>query len=383
MSELRHTPLHDIHQSLGAKMVPFGEWHMPLQYTGILDEHKAVREAAGLFDVSHMGEIDVKGPHALDFVQRMTTNDAARLHVGQAQYSLLCSPGGGIVDDIFVYKLSEKHYMLCVNASNTEKDFTWLNEQCPPDLNVGVDDVSAHFAQLAVQGPKAVSVLNSIANKDLNSIKYFCFDFADLDGSEVMASRTGYTGEDGFEIYVSPEKAVRLWEAITDAGKDDGLKPVGLGARDTLRLEMKYSLYGNDITKETTPLEANLGWVVKFHKSDFIGKKSLLRQKEAGIDKKLVCLIVDGREIPRRGYEISLHGRFVGSVTSGTRSPSLGKGIAMGYVENGLNKERQELDIIIRGKKIAARVINPPFYKKTTQEASHGISSRTDIHERT
>ena len=365
MSELRKTPLHDIHQSMGARMVPFGGWHMPVQYSGIMDEHRAVREAAGLFDVSHMGEIDIKGPHALDFAQMVTTNDASRLHEGQAQYSIICNPNGGIVDDTLVYKMSNEHYMLCVNASNIDKDYSWIKRQCTPDFNVEVHDVSSHYAQLAIQGPKAVNILNSIADKELASIPHFCFDYANLDGVNTMVSRTGYTGEDGFEIYLSPEKAAKLWQAIVKAGEKDGIKPVGLGARDTLRLEMKYSLYGNDINDETSPLEANLGWVVKFHKSDFIGKEALLEQKGAGLKKKLVCLTVDGREIPRPGYELYLEGRNIGSVTSGTKSPSLGKGIAMAYVESGLDKEGQLLQIMIRNKGVEARVINPPFYKKS------------------
>ena len=365
MSELKHTPLHDTHQSLNAKMVPFGGWHMPVQYSGILDEHKTVREAAGLFDVSHMGEIDIKGDNALEFVQKITTNDASRLHVGQAQYSILCYPDGGIVDDILVYKLSETRYMLCVNASNAEKDFDWIKNQCSADLPVELNNASKDYAQLAIQGPKAVAILNSIAGEDLNSIKPFCFEFAAIDGTVAMVSRTGYTGEDGFEIFVSPDKAVELWDAIMAAGQPEGLKPIGLGARDTLRLEMKYPLYGNDISKETTPLEANLAWVVKLDKKEFIGKEALLRQKENGIDKKLICLKVDGREIPRPGYEVSSDNKIVGSVTSGTKSPSIGKGIAMAYVEKGLDKEGQELDIIIRGKKVVAKVVKPPFYKKS------------------
>lgn len=364
MSDIKKTTLNAIHKALGARMVPFAGWEMPVQYSGVIDEHKAVREAAGLFDVSHMGEIDVKGPHALDFVQFVTTNDASRLEIGQAQYSLICYPTGGMVDDTIVYRMGESHYMLCVNASNVEKDYDWIKSQIQDSHDVQVANVSDSYAQIALQGPKAMGIINSLCGRDLTEIPYFCFDFAEIAGTEMMVSRTGYTGEDGVELYLLPADAPALWNAIMDAGKGEGIKPVGLGARDTLRLEMKYSLYGNDIDADTTALEAKLGWVVKFDKADFIGKEALLKQKDEGIGKKLSCFVVEGRGIPRHDYEIHVAGRKVGNVTSGTMSPSTGMGIAMGYIEAEFDKAGQEVDIIIRNKAVAAKVVAPPFYKK-------------------
>ncbi len=364
MSDLRKTPLHHIHRELGAKLVPFAGWEMPVQYSGVMDEHKAVRETAGIFDVSHMGQIDIEGPHALELVQLVTTNDASRLKKGQAQYSLICYPNGGIVDDTIVYKMDDDHYMLCVNASNVEKDFEWIREHDNPKLRTAVKNRSSNFALLAIQGPKAIAILKKLTDFDLESILYFNFEKITLGGAEVIASRTGYTGEDGFELYVSPEKAADLWQQIMKAGEPFGIKPIGLAARDTLRLEMKYALYGNDIDSETTPLEANLGWVVKLHKNDFIGRDAILKNREEGIRKKLVCLEVEGRGIPRHGYPIALNGREVGIVTSGTMSPSLSRGIAIGYVEAGFDKDGQEVDIIIRNKGVKAKVVRAPFYKK-------------------
>jgi len=364
MPEIKKTTLNAIHKSLGARMVPFAGWEMPVQYSGVIDEHRAVREAAGLFDVSHMGEIDVKGPHALDFVQLVTTNDASRLEIGQAQYSLICYPTGGMVDDTIVYRMGDRHYMLCVNASNVEKDYNWLKEQLHGEHDAQVTNVSDSYAQIALQGPKAMGIINSLCGRDLREIPYFCFDFAEIAGTEMMVSRTGYTGEDGVELYLAPADAPRLWEAIMGAGKNEGVKPAGLGARDTLRLEMKYSLYGSDIDADTTALEAKLGWVVKFDKTDFIGKEALLRQKAEGIGKKLSCFVVEGRGIPRHDYEIHVDGRKVGKVTSGTMSPSIGIGIAMGYIEAEFDRAGQEVDIIIRDKAVAAKVVAAPFYKK-------------------
>lgn len=364
MSDIKKTTLNAIHKALGARMVPFAGWEMPVQYSGVIDEHKAVRETAGLFDVSHMGEIDIQGPHALDFVQLVTTNDASRLEIGQAQYSLICYPTGCMVDDTIVYRMGDRHYMLCVNASNVEKDYSWLKEQLTGGHDAQVTNVSDNYAQIALQGPKAMAIINSLCGRDLTEIPYFSFDFAEIAGKELMVSRTGYTGEDGVELYLSPSEAPALWEAIMAAGKEEGIKPVGLGARDTLRLEMKYSLYGNDISADTTALEAKLGWVVKLDKTDFIGKDALLKQKGEGIGKKLSCFIVEGRGIPRHDYEIHIDGQKVGIVTSGTMSPSMGKGIAMGYIETEFDKAGQEVDIIIRDRAVAAKVVVPPFYKK-------------------
>ncbi len=363
--ENKKTPLYDTHVQLGARMVPFAGWLMPVQYSGVIDEHRAVREAAGLFDVSHMGEIEITGPEALDAVQLVSTNDAAQLSENQAQYTVFCTSEGGIVDDAIIYKISGDHYFICVNASNVEKDFNWIREQVgKKKLNAKVKDVSSDYAQLAIQGPEAVAIVNALSESDLRGIAPFTFRNTTVNGTDVMVSATGYTGEPGFELYFPAEKAVAMFDAIMEEGRPKGLKPVGLGARDTLRLEMKYSLYGNDIDAKTTPLEANLGWVVKFHKTDFIGKEALVRQKEKSIDKKLVCIKSLERSIPRQGYEIHHDGRQVGIVTSGTLSPSLGFGIAMGYVESCLEETGQKLDIIIRGKPVKAEVVPPPFYKK-------------------
>ena len=365
MSILRKTPLFDIHKSLGARIVPFAGWEMPVQYSGVIEEHKAVREAAGLFDVSHMGELEIKGKDALDFVQLVTTNDAAKLSKGEAQYSLICYPEGGIVDDTLVYRISDEKYMFCVNASNATKDFDWIKKQLKPGMDVEINDLSDSYALLALQGPKAVQILKSLIGDCAEEIKAFSFAFINLCGDNAMVSRTGYTGEDGFEIFIAPEKAAGLWTELMDKGEKFGIKPIGLGARDTLRLEMKYTLYGNDIDVHTTPLDANLGWVVKFDKKDFIGKDALCLQKKEGVKKKLVGLVVEGRGIPRPGYEICTGGKKVGHVTSGTMSPSLGIGIAMAYLEPEFCEAGTSVDIMIRDKAVMAKVVRPPFYKKS------------------
>ncbi|MDT8317043.1 MAG: glycine cleavage system aminomethyltransferase GcvT [bacterium] len=365
MSNLRKTPLLEIHKSLGARIVPFAGWEMPVQYSGVMDEHKAVREAAGLFDVSHMGEIEVKGEGALDFVQLITTNDASKLSSGEAQYSLICYPDGGIVDDTLVYKISDDKYMLCVNASNVSKDLNWIREQLKSGMDAEVRDLSDSYALLALQGPKASDILDLLTGGCASKIKTFSFGFITLFGENAMVSRTGYTGEDGFEIFIAPEKAAELWRALMEKGEQFGIKPIGLGARDTLRLEMKYTLYGNDIDAHTTPLDANLGWVVKFEKNNFIGKDVLCRQKEEGTKKKLISLAVEGRGIPRPGYEICKEGKKVGRVTSGTMSPSLGIGIAMAYLEPDICEPGTTVDIMIRDKAVMAKVVRAPFYKKT------------------
>ena len=364
MSDLRKTPLFEIHKSLGARIVPFAGWEMPVQYSGVMDEHKAVREAAGLFDVSHMGELEIQGEDALDFVQLITTNDASKLSSGEAQYSLICYPDGGIVDDTLVYKISDDKYMLCVNASNVSKDFGWIKEQLKPGMDAGISDLSDSYALLALQGPRAVDILVSLAGDCAKKIKTFSFDFLTLCGEKAMVSRTGYTGEDGFEIFIAPEKAAELWTALMEKGEPFGIKPIGLGARDTLRLEMKYTLYGNDIDAHTTPLDANLGWVVKLDKDNFIGKDVLCGQRKQGVKNKLIGLLVEGKGIPRPGYEVFKDGKKVGHVTSGTMSPSIGIGIAMAYLETDLCEPGTAVDIMIRGKAVMAKVVRPPFYKK-------------------
>ena len=293
----------------------------------------------------------------------VTTNDASRLQSGQAQYSLFCNNDGGIIDDAIVYMLAENHYLICVNASNADKDYSWIKGSAGR-FKAEVTNTSDNYAQLAVQGPKAIEILDKVTGKELDSIRHFCFDRAEIGGGEAIFSRTGYTGEDGFEIYLPKKNAPAAWESIMESGKEFGIKPIGLGARDTLRLEMKYALYGNDIDDGTSPLEANLGWVVKFHKREFIGKEALLKQKENGVKRKLVCLEMNERGIPRKGYEIFSGHSKIGHVTSGTMSPSLGNGIAMGYVALPFNETGSELYVVIRGKELSAKVISPPFYKK-------------------
>jgi aminomethyltransferase len=312
-----------------------------------------------------MGEIEVKGEGALGFVQLITTNDASKLSPGEAQYSLICYPEGGIVDDTLVYKIRDDKYMLCVNASNVSKDLSWIKGQLEPGMDAEITDLSNGYALLALQGPKAVDILQSLAGDSVSKIKRFSFAFITLCGENAMVSKTGYTGEDGFEIFIAPEKAAELWAALMSKGKQFGIKPIGLGARDTLRLEMKYTLYGNDIDADTTPLDANLGWAVKLGKDNFIGKQVLAMQKEAGVKKKLIGLVVEGRGIPRPGYEICKDGKKVGHVTSGTMSPSLGIGIAMAYLQADLCEIGTEVDIMIRAKAVRAKVTRPPFYKKT------------------
>lgn len=364
----KQTPFHSVHEKLGGKLVDFAGFEMPVQYKGIKIEHAAVREAVGVFDVSHMGEFYVSGPEALDLIQKVTVNDASKLVPGKAQYSCMCYEDGGIVDDLIVYRLyQDNEYMLVVNASNIEKDWNWINENNTFDAKVY--DNSPDTALLAVQGPKSVETLQKLTDLDLSSIGFYSFKMGDLAGlGEVVFSATGYTGEKGFELYfdkntVDPEA---VWHAIFEAGEEFGIEPCGLGARDTLRLEMGYALYGNDITKDTHPLEARLGWITKFDKSDFNAKEVLLAKKEAGLDRRLVGFVIDDpRSIPRHGYEIkNENGEKIGHVTSGTMSITLGKGIGMGYVEKAYAAEGSAIHIAIRKKTAVAEVTRPPFIKK-------------------
>lgn len=362
------TPFHSIHEKLGGKLVDFAGFKMPVQYKGIKVEHAAVREAVGVFDVSHMGEFFVSGPEALDLIQKVTVNDASKLVPGKAQYSCMCYEDGGIVDDLIVYSLfGDNEYMLVVNASNMEKDLNWINQN--NSFDAVVEDRSENTALLAVQGPKSVETLQKLTDIDLSSVGFYSFKTGDLAGlGEVIFSATGYTGEKGFEIYfdkdaVDPEE---VWNAVFEAGNEFGIEPCGLGARDTLRLEMGYALYGNDITKDTHPLEARLGWITKFDKGDFNGKEVLLKKKEAGLDRQLVGFMVDDpRSIPRNGYKIvNDEGDEIGHVTSGTMSITLGKGIGMGYVKKAYVAEGSVIHIAIRKKTAEAVVTRPPFIKK-------------------
>jgi aminomethyltransferase len=344
-------------------MVPFAGFEMPVQYPlGITAEHRAVREQVGLFDVSHMGELEVRGPDALALVQRVSVNDASRLSVGQAQYSAMCLPHGGIVDDLLVYRY-EDHYMLVVNASNHDKDLAWVMDAARK-LDVDVLDRSDEVALLAVQGPAAREVVRGLADLDVDEIGYYRFRPGSVAGVQGTISATGYTGEDGFELYVSASDAVRLWNALLEAGRDHGIAPAGLGARDSLRLEMGYPLYGNDLDEEHTPLEAGLGWLTKLEKGDFIGRDALVAQKQSGLERRLVGFVLGERGFPRPGYALRSEGRDVGVVTSGTVSPSLGEGIGMAYVPTALAEPGTAVELDLRGKLARARVVRPPFYTR-------------------
>src|SRR6201996_829605 len=357
---MKNTALTDVHVALGAKMVPFAGYNMPVQYVGINAEHDTVRKAVGVFDVSHMGEFILKGENALALIQRVTSNDASKLYDGKVQYSCLPNEDGGIVDDLLVYRIDEKTYMLVVNASNIEKDWNWISGF--NTFGVDMKDISDRTSLLAIQGPKAAEALQSLTDIDLASMDYYTFKkgkFAGVDN--VVVSATGYTGAGGFEIYFENQHAEHIWDAIFKAGEPFGIKPVGLGARDTLRLEMGFCLYGNDIDDTTSPLEAGLGWVTKFNK-EFTNSAALKQQKEAGVDKKLVGIEMIDRGIPRHHYEVTdAEGNIIGKVTSGTQSPSLQKPIGMGYVKTEFAKEGTEIFVKIRDNQIKARVVKPPF----------------------
>ncbi|MGH7815820.1 MAG: glycine cleavage system aminomethyltransferase GcvT, partial [Candidatus Binatia bacterium] len=327
---LKRTPLFSAHRRAGAKMVEFAGWQMPVQYRGVIEEHLAVRSHGGLFDVSHMGEIEVRGAGALEFCQQMTANDLARLKVFQAQYNLLLNDQGGVVDDVIVYRVKQDAYFICVNASNSEKDFNWLREHASGAVEV--ENQSAMYAQLALQGPAAAKILQAVTAHRLDEIKSFHFAFADVAAIRCMVARTGYTGEDGFELYCHVGAAERLWDALLEAGAPEGLIPVGLGARDTLRLEKAYPLYGHELDDSTTPLEAGLEWVTKLSKPRFLGREVLVKQKAEGARRKLVGLELLQPGIARSDYQLFKNGRTIGRVTSGTKSPSLGKAIALAYV---------------------------------------------------
>ncbi len=358
---LKNTPLHGEHEKLDAKLVPFAGYAMPVQYpTGIVKEHQAVRNDAGLFDVSHMGEFDVRGPQALDLVQHLLTNDASRLEVGQAQYTVLCQEDGTALDDCIVYRF-EDHYMVVVNAGNLDKDRAWF-ERAAKDFDVEFTDRSDEFGLLALQGPKAQPILARLTDIDLDAIGFYRFREGTVAGRDAIISRTGYTGEDGFELYVAAADAAHVWNALLDAGRDDGLIPAGLGARDSLRLEVGYILYGNDLDERRTPLEANLGWVVKLDSGDFIGRDALARQKEQGLTEKLVGFVLAERGFPRHGYEIRYQGEPAGEVTSGVLSHSTGKGVGMGYVPIAAAKPGTAIEVVIRDRAIPAEVVRPPFY---------------------
>jgi len=365
MSHLKKTALNDAHRKLGGRMIDFGGWDMPVQYpAGTIEEHMTVRTAVGIFDVSHMGEIEIRGPQALEFVQHLTTNDASKLVDGQAQYSALTYPEGTFVDDILVHRFAPDHYFLCVNASNTDKDFSWIDGHAT-GYDVEATNVSAGYTQLAVQGPKALETLQPLTGVPLSAIKYYWFERGDVDGVPAIIARTGYTGEDGFEVYFDPNESDRVWNRILESGKPHGILPCGLAARNTLRLEAKMALYGNDIDDATTVLEADLGWICKLNKGDFIGHDRLLRQKEEGLTRKLVGFEMTDKGVARDHYPIFINDREAGVVTSGSYAPYLKKNIGLAYLPIEHTGVGTAFEVDVRGRRLAAQVAQTPFYKRS------------------
>ncbi len=361
---MNQTPLYEPHRSLGAKMIPFAGWEMPLSYTGVLEEHRAVRTAVGLFDISHMGRIDVTGPSALALLDRVATADIKNMRVGGMQYALACKESGGILDDLMLYRFSEENYSVCANAANAGKILGWLKKQASGMRGVTVTDRSPELAQLAVQGPRSRELLKPLTRADLDSLKpRQCLETV-LAETPMRLSRSGYTGELGYELYLPRERAAHVWEALIKRGKEFGLKPCGLGCRDTLRLEMGYPLYGNDMDEETTPIEASLEFAVDADKPAFIGREAIVRQKEKGPPRKLVGFLLEQRGVPRHGYKIFSEGKEIGVVSSGNHSPSLNQGIGMGYVAPGFAGVGEEILIEIRENAIPAVLVERPFYKK-------------------
>ncbi len=359
---MKNTALTAEHEALGAKLVDFAGYRMPIQYHSIRAEHLRVRNTVGIFDVSHMGEFFVTGKDREEFLHRVTVNDVKGLNIGQAQYSCMCRPNGGIVDDLLIYK-SADHIMVVVNASNMEKDWNWLNANVSGDVTL--ENRSEQMSLMAIQGRNAAAVVQTMTETDLTKIAYYHFALGNILGKPAVIARTGYTGEDGFELYVANEDAVSIWRAALAAGKQFEIEPIGLGARDSLRLEMKMCLYGNDIDDSTHPLEAGLGWITKLDKGDFIGRDALMKAKEAGINRKLVAIELDSSAFPRHGYAIQdASGKEIGQVTSGTVSPCLNKGIALGYVPNEHSAIGSQIFIVCHGKPAPARVVKPPFYKR-------------------
>jgi aminomethyltransferase len=364
MAELKRTPLYPAHVRAGAKLVDFAGFEMPVQYTSVLEEHLAVRSSAGLFDVSHMGEIVLRGPKAMAAAQRMVTNDVSAAADGQAQYAALCHPHGGIVDDVVVYRRSADDLLVCVNASNRQKDFDWFVENTK-SLGVDLTDQGDQYAQLALQGPKAAAILARLTKLDLTKISNYHFSQGEVAGRPALVARTGYTGEDGFELFCAPGDSVPIWDALMETGRPEKLIPCGLGARDSLRLEMRYCLYGNDIDDGTSPLEAGLGWIVKLQKADtFIGQETLKGQKAKGLERKLVGFTLTEKGIPRHGYPVLVGGKQVSEVRSGTMSPSLKIPIGMAYLPMAHADVGSEFQVDIRGRAVGARVVPTPFYKR-------------------
>ena len=360
---MKHIPLRHIHEGLGAKMVDFAGFYMPVQYEGVNAEHETVRNGVGVFDVSHMGEFLLTGENALALIQKVTSNDASVIEIGKAQYSCLPNDKGGIVDDLIIYRMKENQYLLVVNASNIDKDWAWISKY--NDMGVEMRNLSDDYSLLAIQGPKAIEAMQSLTSVNLSEIPYYSFKVADFAGIEnVIISATGYTGSGGFEIYCKNEEVEQIWNKVFEAGESYNIKPIGLAARDTLRLEMGFCLYGNDIDDTSSPLEAGLGWITNFTK-DFVNSENLKKQKEEGVTRKLIGFELIERGIPRHDYEIvDAEGNLIGKVTSGTMAPSLGKGIGMGYVKTEFSKVDSEIYIKIRNNNVKAKVVKMPFYKK-------------------
>jgi aminomethyltransferase len=364
MENLRKTALINAYERYGGKVVDYAGWALPVQFEGIVPEHHAVRKAAGLFDVSHMGEVTVKGPQAFDFVQNLVTNDVAVLENNQVVYAQMCYPDGGVVDDLLVYKYNTEYFYLVINASNVEKDFQWMLDN-KGSYDVELVNISADVSEMALQGPKAQEILQKLTDTDLSEIGFFYFkDGVVVDGAKCLVSRTGYTGEDGFEIYCSHDDAERIWHKILEVGKDEGVKPIGLGARDTLRFEATLPLYGNEIDKDITPLEAGLGYFVKLDKANFIGKDALVKQKAEGLKRKIVGFEMKERGIPRHGYDVAVNGEKIGVVTTGYFSPTLEKNIGLALIDAKYADLGTEIDILVRNKPVKAEVRSKVFYKK-------------------
>ncbi|MGM0602887.1 MAG: glycine cleavage system aminomethyltransferase GcvT [Bacillota bacterium] len=356
---MKKTPLNETHKKLGAKMIDFGGWEMPVEYSSIIEEHKAVRKKCGIFDVSHMGEIIVSGKGAEDSIQRLITNDVTKLKEGEIVYTPMCKEDGGIIDDFLVYKLEDNKYLFVVNASNTEKDYKWISTHLLEDT--AAENKSEDYALIALQGPESMNILQKLTNINLKELKYYNFNISEVAGVEAIVSRTGYTGELGYELYLPASEAEKLWESLMEAGKEHGLKPAGLGARDTLRLEKKMNLYGNDMTEENHPLEAGLGWTVKLDKGDFIGREKIKEYKENGYPRKLVGFKVTGRGIARHGYEVYHNEEKVGVVTSGSYSPTLEENIGLAYIDKEIIKEGREIEIKVRNRFVKAEIVEGVF----------------------
>ena len=360
---LKQTPLNARHRALGARMVPFAGWDMPVEYSGLSQEHLAVRTRAGLFDVTHMGQVELAGKDALAAVQWISSNDASRLKIGQAHYSGLTTPAGTFVDDMLVYRFAEDHFLLVINASNVDKDVAWIMEQTRR-FDVAALDTSSRYALIALQGPLARQVMQRLSNVDLSGIKYYWFAHGEIAGVRGTLSRTGYTGEDGFEVFVPPQQAVRVWDAILEAGRDEEIVPAGLGARDTLRLEAAMRLYGNDIDDTTTVLDADLEWIIGWNKGDFLGRAALAEQKARGVASRIVGFEMVDRAIARHGYPVVIGGAEAGRVTSGTQTPYLKKAIGMAYLPAAHAAPGTEFEVDVRGRSARARVVPLPFYKR-------------------